>query len=81
MGRVPLWSAPMSTQSDLLAEIEALLPQLGIKETTFGVKAVNDGKFVQRLRNDANMTLGTIGRARQYLQTERDRLASAREAA
>jgi hypothetical protein len=66
----------MGPQADLLAEIEALLPHLGIKETTFGVRAVNDGKFVPRLRNGANMTLSTMTKVRMYLQAERDRLAA-----
>lgn len=68
---------PMSAQSDLLAEIEAFLPHRGIKETTFGLLAVNDGKFVPRLRSGANMTLATLAKARTFLDAEQARLANA----
>lgn len=70
----------MSAQSDLLAEIEAFLPKRGIKETTFGLMAVNDGKFVQRLRGEANMTLATINRAREFIRHETEKKAEAEAA-
>lgn len=65
----------MSTQSELLAEIEAFLPKRGIKDTTFGFLAVNDGKFVQRLRDEANITLATVDKAREYIRRETAALA------
>lgn len=58
----------MSAQSELLAEIEAFLPASGIKETTFGLRAVNDGKFVGRLREGKNVTVNVIDRARQFMR-------------
>lgn len=64
----------MSAQSDLLAEIEAFLPKRRIRETTFGRLAVNDGKFVQRLRDGANMTLATIDKARAFIRDESARV-------
>jgi hypothetical protein len=60
----------MTAQSDLLAEIEAFLPKRGIKETTFGLMAVNDGKFVKRLRDGANMTISTLDRAREFIRAQ-----------
>ena len=68
----------MDAQTQLLAEIEAFLPKRGIKETTFGRLAVNDGKFVQRLREGQNMTLATIKRAHDFI---RDNTQSDEEAA
>ena len=65
----------MSAQTDLLAEIEAFLPKRKIKETTFGRMAVNDGKFVQRLRGGANMTLATLEKARAFIRDETERVA------
>lgn len=63
----------MNVQADLLIEIEAFLAHLGgMAETTFGRLAVNDGKFVRRLREGCNMTLGTIQRTRQFMQDQRD---------
>ena len=57
----------MSTQGQLLAEIEAFLRNRKMAETTFGRMAVNDGKFVARLRAGANMTLATIDKARGFI--------------
>ena len=58
----------MDTQTQLLAEIEAFLATREIAESTFGRLAVNDGKFVSRLRARANMTLATIDRARDFIR-------------
>jgi TnpA family transposase len=58
----------METQAQLLSEIESFLSTRKMAETTFGRMAVNDGKFVSRLRNGANMTLATIDRARTYIK-------------
>jgi len=57
----------METQAQLLSEIEAFLSTRKMAETTFGRMAVNDGKFVSRLRSGANMTLATIDRVRTYI--------------
>jgi hypothetical protein len=40
-------------------------------ETTFGRLAVNDGKFVGRLRSGANMTLSTVDRVRNFIRQSR----------
>jgi hypothetical protein len=61
----------MDTQSSLLAEIERHIERTGIAETTFGRLAVNDGKFVSRLRAEANMTIKTITKVRQYLDAQK----------
>lgn len=58
----------MSTQDELLAEIEGFLRTRSIAETTFGRLAVNDGKFVGRLRAGANMTLATVSRVREFMR-------------
>ncbi len=61
----------MSTISDLLADIDAFLREKEMAETTFGRHAVNDGKFVGRLRAGAGVTVATIDRVRAYLDAER----------
>lgn len=66
----------MCAQAKLLAEIEAFLPKRGIKETTFGRLAVNDGKFVQRLREGQNMTLATIEKAHAFIRAESVKVAA-----
>jgi hypothetical protein len=59
---------PMTVQSELLTEIEAFLATRKIAATTFGRMAVNDGKFVGRLRADANMTFATVERVRTFMR-------------
>ena len=61
----------MSTIADLLAEIEAFCKEAGIAEATFSTRAVNDGKFVGRLREGSNVTVGMVDRVRAYIATER----------
>jgi hypothetical protein len=61
----------MDTQTQLLSEIEDFLSTRKMAETTFGRLAVNDGKFVSRLRAGANMTLATIERARTHIRERR----------
>lgn len=69
----------MEPQAELLSLIEAFLAERRIAETTFGRLAVNDGKFVGRLRSRQNMTLGTMERARSFIASERERLRGADE--
>lgn len=57
----------MDTQEQLLSRIEVFLSTRKMAETTFGRLAVNDGKFVGRLRAGANMTLATMAKADAYL--------------
>lgn len=71
-----VWVSAADEQIELLAEIEAFLPKRGIKETTFGRLAVNDGKFVQRLREGQNMTLATIEKAHAFIRTESVKVAA-----
>lgn len=58
-------------QSELLAEIEVFLREWEMPPSTFGVLAVNDGKLVQRLRCEANITTKTIKRAREFIRSRR----------
>lgn len=65
----------MNVQADLLIEIEAFLAARrgqpdAMAETTFGRLAVNDGKFVRRLRDGCNMTLATIDRVRKFMRSQ-----------
>lgn len=51
----------------LIGAIETYCQQTGIAESTFGRLAVNDGKFVARLRSGKGMTMKTHARVRTYL--------------
>ena len=57
----------MDVRHDLIAEIESFCRNAGIAESTFGRMAVNDGKFVSRLREGKGLTVSTAERVRQYL--------------
>lgn len=60
----------MDSQAQLLSEVEAFLRTRDIAETTFGLYAVNDGKFMSRLRSGANMTFATAEKVRAFIAAE-----------
>ncbi len=57
----------MGDQNALVADIEKYCRDHEIAETTFGRLAVNDGKFVGRLRAGRGVTTRTIERVRTFL--------------
>lgn len=61
----------MSTTADLLREIDEYLAHTGMAQTTFGRLAVNDGKFVGRLRTGKRAWPETHERVRQFIQDHR----------
>lgn len=67
----------MTTIQALLAEIDAFLEDANMAETTFGRHAVNDGKFVGRLREGAGVTVATVDRVRAYIAGERRKASAA----
>ncbi|WP_043284434.1 hypothetical protein [Reyranella massiliensis] len=66
----------MSTVTNLLSEIDAFLGDTGVAETTFGRRAVNDGKFVKRLREGAGITVATVDRVQAYIVEQRKLMSS-----
>lgn len=66
----------MTTIEALLKEIAAFLREVEMAETTFGRHAVNDGKFVGRLREGGGVTVATIDRVRAYMEGERPKLGT-----
>ena len=66
----------MDTVSALLLEIEEFCREAEIAEATFSTRAVNDGKFVRRLREGANVTVALVDRVRAYIAAERPKLGS-----
>lgn len=61
----------MSTTEALLTEIESFLGETHLKATTFGLRALNDGTFVKRLRDGAGVTASTVDRVRAYIAAQR----------
>lgn len=51
----------------LLAEISGYCREVGMAESTFGRRAVNDGKLVQRLREGKRITVDTLDRIKAFL--------------
>lgn len=68
----------MSTVAALLSEIEVFCREKGIADGTFGTRAVNDGKFVGRLRGGAGVTVATVDRVRAYMAAARTMPAAKR---
>jgi hypothetical protein len=58
----------MSTHEQFLSEIEDFLTGESMRPTTFGLKAVNDAKFVTNLRNGADVTTRTMDRVRAFIR-------------
>ncbi|WP_417733096.1 hypothetical protein [Rosistilla oblonga] len=56
----------------LLVKIEQYCENRGIKTSTFGNLAVNDGKFVQRLRDGGSVTLKTMDRLEKFMSFSED---------
>src|SRR5919109_2439845 len=51
----------------LLGSISDFCRRTGMAESTFGRRAVNDGKFVARLRDGARVTPETLNRVNQFI--------------
>lgn len=66
-GKIPIYHGEMDQRTALISEIEAFLATRPMAETTFGRLAVNDGKFVARLRDNGNITFATADRVRAFI--------------
>ncbi|MGU3384440.1 hypothetical protein ACLBYG_08030 [Methylobacterium sp. D53M] len=58
----------MSETSQLLREIECFIREARMAASTFGRKAVNDGKLVSRLQAGSTVTLEKASRIRAYMR-------------
>src|SRR3977135_1222154 len=63
-----LEEAVMETGGTLLGSISDFCQRTGMAESTFGRRAVNDGKFVSRLRDGARVTPETLQRVNQFME-------------
>jgi SAM-dependent methyltransferase len=57
----------MLASEELLFEISDFCQRFGIAESTFGRRAVNDGKFVGRLKYGGRVTTTTVERVRSFM--------------
>jgi hypothetical protein len=60
---------------ELLQEISDYCRQTGLAESTFGRRAVNDGKLASRLRHGGRITTETLDRIRAFMTTNRNSVA------
>src|SRR5665213_2384796 len=56
----------------ILQEISEFCRQRGLAESTFGRRAVNDGKLANRLRNGGRITTDTLERIRNFMARNAD---------
>jgi SAM-dependent methyltransferase len=60
---------------ELLQEISDYCRQTGLAESTFGRRAVNDGKLASRLRHGGRITTETLDRIRNFMAANRGTMA------
>ncbi len=60
------------TAQELLAQISDFCRQTGLAESTFGRRAVNDGKLANRLRNGGRITTETVDRIQAFMNANRN---------
>src|ERR1700754_4917501 len=61
-------AAVIAGSGTLLGSISDFCRRTGMAESTFGRRAVNDGKFVARLRDGARVTPETLQRVNVFIQ-------------
>ena len=66
----------MNESESLIAEVEEFCRRTGVAETTFGRRAVNDGKFVRRVRGGGGITARTAARVRTFISEHASDLAA-----
>src|SRR5450631_2774985 len=57
---------------ELLQEISEYCRHTGLAESTFGRRAVNDGKLASRLRHGGRITTETLDRIRGFMASNRN---------
>ena len=62
----------------ILQEISEFCRQRGLAESTFGRRAVNDGKLANRLRNGGRITTDTLDRIRAFMARSADAVPARR---
>ncbi len=71
--------AETMTAQELLQQISDFCRHAGLAESTFGRRAVNDGKLANRLRNGGRITTETVDRIMAFMTANRDAPVPARQ--
>lgn len=66
-GIIPTIMSSMTAREQFLAEIEAFIAHTGMTVSEFGERAMNDRKFVGRIRAGGNVRLDTADRVRRFM--------------
>ncbi len=66
------------TAQELLQQISDFCRHAGLAESTFGRRAVNDGKLANRLRNGGRITTETVDRIMAFMNANREAAAGLR---
>jgi SAM-dependent methyltransferase len=66
------------TAQELLLQISDFCRHAGLAESTFGRRAVNDGKLANRLRNGGRITTETVDRIMAFMNANREAAAGLR---
>src|SRR5271166_4824028 len=66
------------TAQELLQQISDFCRHAGLAESTFGRRAVNDGKLANRLRNGGRITTETVDRIMAFMNANREAEAGLR---
>jgi len=69
-GLLPISLLTMITLESIIAAIERHCATTGMAETTFGRKAVNDGKLLSRLRDGKSINIDTYNRIFAVIEAE-----------
>ena len=64
----------MSVSAQVLSEIEAFLQRAQMAPSSFGKRALNDERFVFRLRKGGNVTAKSLDRARDFIRSRDERV-------
>src|ERR1700729_2392598 len=67
------------TAQELLQQISDFCRHAGLAESTFGRRAVNDGKLANRLRNGGRITTETVDRIHAFMDANRGAGPTARQ--
>lgn len=64
-----------SYRQHLISSVDAFIARTGMKPSIFGLKALNDGKFIKRLHDGQNVTLSNADRVLDFIcsHSPRDR--------
>lgn len=68
LGKYPNNMPLMTSTEALISRIADFCHAHGMAESTFGLKAVNDGKLVRSLRGGAGLTVRKLEQIEQFMQ-------------